>query len=443
MDATDLTAFVDALIDDLTPTREGEVGGGLFALLDSPRRGFDEQPLLAVLEAAVTVGNLVDHLIASAAAAAERLDIPARKQLRSGADLLIGLGVAPAAAYRSARVGRAAPQLAALTRAQCLGAVGIEFADAVGTGIGHIADRVELSDSEVARLVTKLMIEATPAAVGRKARAIAIAAAPTAPEGPVPVAEDAELNVMAMTHDRDGRIKARFDLDVLTGEQLYAALDPLCRPVPAPDGSPDARTIGRRRADGFAQLLCDYLSGSSRPLSGGVLPHVTLIRPAPAAPPVEGIATGPVDMLGFTGPVSVGTAELISCDATVDTVHLDTRGAPLGVGRSQRLFPPKIRKALIVRDQGCAFPGCGRPASWCDAHHIQHWSADGVTSLDNGVLLCRRHHTAVHHAGWQVYLGTDRHPWFIPPPDTNHPDRRPEHLRSHARRTLTALPTAA
>ncbi|CAJ1504643.1 DUF222 domain-containing protein [[Mycobacterium] kokjensenii] len=439
MDATDLEAFVDRLIGDLTPACG--VQRGLSALLNDPRRDFDEQPLLAALRAAVTLGNLIDHLIASAVAAAERLGIPARKHLRSGADLLIGLGVAPAVAYRSARVGRAAPQLAALTRAQRLGAVGIEFADAVGVGIGHVADRVGLSDDEVARLVTKLMIETTPAAVGRKARAIAIAAAPTAPcEGSVPVAEDAALNEMTLTHDRDGRIKASFDLDVLTGEELHAALDPLCRPVPAPDGSSDPRTTARRRADGFGQLIRDYLSGSGRPQSGGVLPHVTLVRPTPAAT-VAG--TPPVDMLGFTGPVSIPTAELISCDATVDAVHVDAHGAPLDVGRSQRLFPPKIRKALTVRDQGCAFPGCGRPASWCDAHHIRPWTADGVTSLDNGVLLCRRHHTVIHHDGWQVYLGADRHPWFIPPPDPKHPRRKSDHLRAHARRTLTPLLTAA
>lgn len=446
MDATDLDAFVNQLIDDLAPAPmpDDDTGRTLFQLFNTPRRVLDESPLLAVLEAAVTMRNLLDHVIASAVAAAERLGVPARKHLRSGADLLTGLGVAPAAAYRCARVGRAAHMLPAVTRAQRLGALGIEFADAVGKGITHITDRIVLSDDDVGQVVTKLMIQTTPAAVNKKARALAIAAAPAKPhDGSVPVAENAELNEMTLVHDDDGRIKASFDLDVLTGEELHAALDPLCRPTPASDGAPDPRPAAKRRADGFGQLLRDYLSGSTRPASGGVLPHVTLVRPPTTTATPGAHAEYGVAMLGFTGPVSTLTADLIACDCTLDAVYVDGNGAPLDVGRSQRLFPPKIRKALAVRDGGCAFPGCGRPVSWCDAHHVCPWTENGVTSIDNGVLLCRRHHTQMHHSGWQVYIGADRHPWFIPPSGPAHPDHRPEHLRSHARRTPTILPTAA
>ncbi|WP_235571479.1 HNH endonuclease signature motif containing protein [Mycobacterium sp. Root265] len=357
-------------------------------MLDSPRRIVDEQPLLAVLAAAVTARNLLDHVIAQAVAAAERLGIPARKHLRSGADLLTSCGVAPGAAYRAARVGRAAHTLPALTRAQRLGGIGIEFADAVGKGVAHINSRVPLSEED--------------------------------------------LNEMTAVVTDEGRVSANLDLDALTGEELLTALDPLCRPIPLPDGSPDPRPIGKRRSDALGQLVRTYLSHSRRPASGGVLPHVTLIRPQ---------APGLVDTLGFTGPVSAITADLIACDSTLTAVTVDPAGAPLNVGRSERLFTPAIRKGLAVRDGGCAHPGCGRPVSWCDAHHIRPWSAGGITSVDNGVLLCRLHHTAIHHGGWQVYLGADRHPWFIPPHDAD--EAEPAHLRSHARRTMTDLPTAA
>ncbi|WP_437126131.1 HNH endonuclease [Mycolicibacterium frederiksbergense] len=178
-------------------------------------------------------------------------------------------------------------------------------------------------------------------------------------------------------------------------------------------------------------MMRTYLSNSQRPMSGGVLPHVTLIRPTPVG----------VDCLGFGGPISTSTADLIACDSTLTTVLVDAAGAPLDVGRAERSFTPLIRKGLAVRDRGCAHPGCGRPASWCDAHHITPWASGGHTSIDNGVLLCRLHHTAIHHGGWQVYLGPDRHPWFIPPHDPAGP--QPAHLRSHARRTMTDLPTAA
>jgi 5-methylcytosine-specific restriction endonuclease McrA len=83
-----------------------------------------------------------------------------------------------------------------------------------------------------------------------------------------------------------------------------------------------------------------------------------------------------------------------------------------------------MRRAVILRDGGCAFPGCGRPARWCQAHHIWHWSHGGPTALDNLVLLCAHHHNVVHHHGWQVHLDTNRLPVFTPPPWID-PDQTP------------------
>jgi hypothetical protein len=74
----------------------------------------------------------------------------------------------------------------------------------------------------------------------------------------------------------------------------------------------------------------------------------------------------------------------------------------LDVGRKTRTVPPSIRRALQARDQTCRFPGC--TARRCDAHHVEHWSDGGSTSLDNLVLLCRRHHRSVHEGGFSVRL---------------------------------------
>ena len=85
----------------------------------------------------------------------------------------------------------------------------------------------------------------------------------------------------------------------------------------------------------------------------------------------------------------------------------------LDVGRKTRTVPSAIRRALSARDAHCRFPGCtGRHT---DAHHIEHWADGGATRLDNLVLLCRRHHRAVHEEGWTVAWGRDGDAQFTRP----------------------------
>ena len=80
---------------------------------------------------------------------------------------------------------------------------------------------------------------------------------------------------------------------------------------------------------------------------------------------------------GFTGPMHVDDVRKLLCDCSVSRVVTGPRGEVLDVGRSRRTVPPPMRRALVVRDDGCRFPGCDRPPGWCDAHHVVHWSAGG------------------------------------------------------------------
>ncbi|MGO4857436.1 HNH endonuclease signature motif containing protein, partial [Arthrobacter sp. 2MCAF14] len=100
------------------------------------------------------------------------------------------------------------------------------------------------------------------------------------------------------------------------------------------------------------------------------------------------------------------------------------------IGRTTRVFPPHIRKAIIARDQGCAFPDCTIPAPWCEAHHITYWSNGGTTGTDNGTLLCTHHHNVIHKEHWTITLETGV-PWFKPPPhvDPRQTPRRNHHFR--------------
>jgi hypothetical protein len=96
------------------------------------------------------------------------------------------------------------------------------------------------------------------------------------------------------------------------------------------------------------------------------------------------------------GTISAETARRLACDATVTRVVTAARSVPLEVGRATKVVSPALRRALAIRDGGCAFPGCERPPGWCDAHHVRHWADGGETGLSNLVLLCRPHHRVIH-----------------------------------------------
>jgi hypothetical protein len=98
---------------------------------------------------------------------------------------------------------------------------------------------------------------------------------------------------------------------------------------------------------------------------------------------------------------------------------------PLDVGRRTKVVSPALRRAVIVRDGSCRFPGCARPHTWCDAHHVRHWADGGETSLANLLLLCRPHHRLVHRpGGFWLGIEADR-PVFRRPDGSVLEDRAP------------------
>jgi hypothetical protein len=113
-------------------------------------------------------------------------------------------------------------------------------------------------------------------------------------------------------------------------------------------------------------------------------------------------------------PVTPALARRIACDAGIIPAVLGGASEVLDLGRERRLASPAQRRALALRDNGCAFPACDRPPPWTDAH-LKSWAQGGPTDVDNLVLLCGPHHDLVHHAGWTITLGTDRRPRFRPP----------------------------
>lgn len=89
-----------------------------------------------------------------------------------------------------------------------------------------------------------------------------------------------------------------------------------------------------------------------------------------------------------------------------------------------------MREHLVLRDRGCAFPNCGRPPAWCDAHHILPVEDGGDTTTVNLLLLCRFHHRLIHRSDWRIIMGDNETPLFIPPATVD-PRQRP--IPAHGR----------
>ncbi|WP_165872923.1 HNH endonuclease signature motif containing protein [Nocardioides jejuensis] len=115
------------------------------------------------------------------------------------------------------------------------------------------------------------------------------------------------------------------------------------------------------------------------------------------------------DLLAGTGvamagdeAIPVGEVRRLACQAGVLPAVLGGRSEVLDLGRSRRLFSKAQRRAMGLRQHTCAFNGCDVPGRWCEAHHLDPWSAGGKTDLARGVLICPRHHHVVHDERYVV-----------------------------------------
>jgi hypothetical protein len=149
----------------------------------------------------------------------------------------------------------------------------------------------------------------------------------------------------------------------------------------------DRRSRAQKLLDGLVGACAVALTTGELPANGGLRPQVMVTidyqdlperldraehhTPTSATPqPSTGAST-------FHGPLHPTAIRKIACDADIIPVLLGSDSRVLDIGRTTRIFPPHIRKALIARDQGCAFPDCTIPAPWCEAHHITYWTNGG------------------------------------------------------------------
>jgi hypothetical protein len=201
-----------------------------------------------------------------------------------------------------------------------------------------------------------------------------------------------------------GMVRLDGDLDPETGEAVLTALSAVLDAEARSDGAADDRAPAQRRADALGEICRAWLDRPDRPEIAGERPHLSItvplqvLRSRASSGGAERAVVGSTGTpsLEHVGPIDAATSRRLACDASVTRIVLGPRSEPLDVGRKTAVVPAAIRRAVVARDRRCRFPGCDRPQTWCDAHHVTHWADGGRTSVDNLVLLCRRHHRLTH-----------------------------------------------
>jgi hypothetical protein len=187
---------------------------------------------------------------------------------------------------------------------------------------------------------------------------------------------------------------------------LRAAIDALAKPL----GSADNRTPRQRRADALVEMAGHAMTQGTMPRRNRVRPHITVVTTLEG---LKGEVGAAASELQGGMPISSKTVQRLACDGMLSRV-LKADSMVIDVGRATPNVSPAQWRALKARYRTCSFPGCDRPVSWTNPHHIDFRMRGGPTDMRNLLPLCFYHHRLMHEGGWQVIRAGDGY-HFIPP----------------------------
>jgi len=370
----------------------------------------------------------------------------AARQVRVGESLAAGLtgtatDPAPAARAEAAesRVAAARPWHAVLGDAMLTGALTSAQHDAIYRGLGEpplldvvdatagadaVASTADPSPASNAEIITawqtaasQLIDEAAVRTVEELAGAARTIRDLLDPAGAERRFDDRfQGRAFRMWIDRDGTRRGSFAFDDIGGAWVDTIIATALRPRRGgprfvdPDEKAGAeRLVADPRTND--QLAYDLVMDVLR--AGALADAATVFGTRQAG--IRVVATAAAHHEAMNGQPAVGLLEdrdttlpgwllaTATCDIGARAAVFDDSGNPLDLGREARLYAPKQRVTLAIRDGGCRIPGCDRPSSYCEAHHIDEFARDsGRTDVDRGILLCRFHHMNVHHHRWRI-----------------------------------------
>ena len=207
-------------------------------------------------------------------------------------------------------------------------------------------------------------------------------------------------------------------------------------PQPAPeDLLVDERSPEQVMADGFVQIFHNGLTANPSIVPGAgrapvrvIVSDTVLTDRATNGPDAR--PSGSALLEETMSAISFGKLGEYLCEGGTVGIPFTENGQILDAGREQRLFTKTQRTTLGVRDGGCRYPGCDKPPSWCEAHHIDYWARDnGPTNIANGILLCRYHHMLIHNQNWEIIRDNQpinsAHQYWLKPPKQRDPAQTP------------------
>jgi len=232
---------------------------------------------------------------------------------------------------------------------------------------------------------------------------------------------------------------------------------PECAPESATDQAPNG---GGSTPDRDAGPAGSVLPRTTMPATGctcgGCTCDGTSIRVVMVKPRVQvtvpatmllGLDDSPGHLDGY-GPIPADQAARIATDATWQRLLTDPVTGILTDYSTTTYQPGKVlRQAVTARDQTCCFPQCDSPAHRADLDHIEPYDhaldrteqqsgGPGQTRADNLQPLCRAHHLAKTHDGWDVsrdpntgtttWIAPTGHAYTRPPTQTGHAQTEPD-----------------
>jgi hypothetical protein len=204
-----------------------------------------------------------------------------------------------------------------------------------------------------------------------------------------------------MSRTLDGRRELSGHLGAEDAAVVEAAISAAQGDVPA-DGEGPMPTGAQRRAEALVDVCRWFLTNYDKAPSGA--------RNRPQLSVIVSLSDLAQDLPGRMADgtaVPASTISRLACDAMLHRIVMAGRSAILDYGSAVRTVSPALWAALVVRDGHCRHPGCDRPPSWCEAHHVRHFSKGGPTCLSNLVMACSRHHHLWHDHGWDLQLRPD------------------------------------